>query len=184
MNDNLGFIKLYRKFLNWEWYNDINTSRLFLHLLFKANYKDLKFMNEEIKRGSLVTSYKTLSRETNLTIMQIRTSISKLKLTNEITYRKTNKYAVITPVAISGGVSIVNTADPTTVMDLCNNLFPGCSIRINADDTGEYIYSEDLIDDSYRNVLLSSYSDYSCSRISIRTEYSKPIRSSEIVFRL
>ena len=28
-----GYIKLYRSLLNWEWYDDINTKTVFLHLL-------------------------------------------------------------------------------------------------------------------------------------------------------
>ena len=36
MNDT-GWISLYRKFTEWEWYTDANTMRVFLHLLLKAN---------------------------------------------------------------------------------------------------------------------------------------------------
>ncbi len=31
MND--GFIKLHRKIIDWEWYDDINTKTLFIHIL-------------------------------------------------------------------------------------------------------------------------------------------------------
>ena len=47
-----GHIKLYRKFLDWEWYQDINTKVLFIHMLMKANWKDGKFMGTTIPRGS------------------------------------------------------------------------------------------------------------------------------------
>ena len=49
-----GHIKLYRKFLDWEWYQDINTKVLFIHMLMKANWKDGKFMGTTIPRGSIV----------------------------------------------------------------------------------------------------------------------------------
>ena len=32
-----GYIKLYRSLLNWEWYDDINTKTVFLHLLLTVN---------------------------------------------------------------------------------------------------------------------------------------------------
>ena len=51
MEENQGWIKLHRKFLKWEWYDDINTSRFFLHCLFRANHKDKKWRGTMIKRG-------------------------------------------------------------------------------------------------------------------------------------
>ena len=37
MND--GFIKLHRKIVDWEWYDDINRNfRFIYHLLLKANF--------------------------------------------------------------------------------------------------------------------------------------------------
>ena len=44
-----GHIKLFRKFLDWGWYQDINTKVLLL----KANWKDGKFMGTTVPRGSL-----------------------------------------------------------------------------------------------------------------------------------
>ncbi len=38
-----GYIALHRQMLNWEWYKNTNTKVLFIHLLLKANYKDLSF---------------------------------------------------------------------------------------------------------------------------------------------
>lgn len=35
-----GWISLYRKILNWEWYSDANTFRLFIHLLLQANHEE------------------------------------------------------------------------------------------------------------------------------------------------
>jgi len=90
------FIKLYDKILNWEWYDDINTFRLFVHLLLKANYKDLKFEGQKILRGQLVTSLSSLASQTGLTVRQVRVSLDKLKMTGEVTSKATNRYTVIT----------------------------------------------------------------------------------------
>ena len=94
--ENQGWVCLYRKFLDWEWYDDKNTKVLFIHLLLKANHKDKKWRGILIKRGQRLTSYSNLAKETRLTLMQTRTALSKLKSTGEITIKTTNKYTVIT----------------------------------------------------------------------------------------
>lgn len=90
------FIKIHRKILDWEWYDDINTCRLFCHLLLKCNYEDNKWHWKTIKRGQRITSLNSLSKETGLTIQQTRTSIIKLKSTGEITDQTTNSFRLIT----------------------------------------------------------------------------------------
>ena len=90
------FIKLNRSIINFEWYLKPNTYRLFIHCLLKANWKDGKFEGKTIKRGSFVTSLDKLSLELGLTTQQIRTSISHLKSTNNITSKSHSKYRIIT----------------------------------------------------------------------------------------
>jgi len=91
-----GWIKLHRGLLNWEWYDDINTSRLFIHLMLTVNHKDNKWRGIEIKRGSRLTSLDKLSSETNLSVSKIRTSIKKLISTNEIANKSHSQYTVFT----------------------------------------------------------------------------------------
>ena len=91
-----GWIKLYRKFLNWEWYKDNNVKVVFIHLLLTANHKDKKWKGKIIKRGQKLTSINHLAQETNLTVQQIRTALNKLKSTSEITTNTTSKYTLIT----------------------------------------------------------------------------------------
>lgn len=95
-NKKKGYIKLHRSLLDWEWYEDANVMRLFLHFLLKANIEDKKWQGVEIKRGSFITSLENLSTETNMTIMQIRTALNKLKITHEITHKTTRHYSMIT----------------------------------------------------------------------------------------
>ena len=90
------FIKLYEKMLSWEWYHDINTFRLFIHLLLKANYKDTNWKGVVILRGQLVTSLPSLASEIGLSVRQIRVSLNKLILTCELSSKKYPRYRVIT----------------------------------------------------------------------------------------
>ena len=85
MTNQQGWIKLHRQILEWEWYSDNNCFRLFLHLLLKANHKEKRVKGIELKVGSIVTSRDLLARETGLTSQQIRTALTKLISTNEIT---------------------------------------------------------------------------------------------------
>lgn len=91
-----GHIKLDRRILEWEWYSDINTCRLFIHLLLKANWKDGRFQGTEVPRGSLVTSYNSLAKQTGLSVQNVRTAIKHLILTGEITSKQQAKFTVIT----------------------------------------------------------------------------------------
>lgn len=85
MTNQQGWIKLHRQILEWEWYSDNNCFRLFLHLILKANHKEKRFKGIELKVGSIVTSRDLLAKETGLSSQQIRTALTKLNSTNEIT---------------------------------------------------------------------------------------------------
>lgn len=92
----MAFVKIHRKITDWEWYTDANTYRLFTHLLYKANYKTNRWMGIDILPGQLVMGRKELARQLKLSEQEIRTSISKLKSTSEITIKSTNKYSIVT----------------------------------------------------------------------------------------
>jgi len=79
-----GWIKLHRQMCSWEWYDDANVFRLFIHLLLNANHEDIIWRGVEIKRGQKFTSVKHLSEELKLSEKAIRIAISKLKKTKEI----------------------------------------------------------------------------------------------------
>lgn len=92
----MDYVKISRKILEWEWYKDVNTKVVFFHILLKANWKNGRFQGMEIPRGSFVTSYQSLAEETGLTVMNVRTAIKHLKLTQEITVSQHSKFSVIT----------------------------------------------------------------------------------------
>lgn len=91
-----GWIKLHRKILDWEWFTSPGTLQLFIYLLLRANKEDKKWRGILIKRGQLVTSVATISEETKLSTQQVRTSLNRLKSTNEITSKTTNRFTLVT----------------------------------------------------------------------------------------
>lgn len=84
------FIKVYRKFMQWEWYTDINVKTLFIHCLLKANWKPGSWHGINYDTGEFITSLPSLSEETGLTVRQVRTSLNRLISTGELTSRMTD----------------------------------------------------------------------------------------------
>jgi len=90
------WIKLYRKFYEWEWFADSDMVKFFIYLLLKVNFEEKSWKGLTVKRGQLVTSLSKLSQECNLSIQVVRTCLYKLKKTGEATYNTTNHFTVIT----------------------------------------------------------------------------------------
>lgn len=91
-----GWIRLNRRILSWHWYQESTTFRVFIHLLLKANYETRYWRHLAVKRGDLITSLSSLSRETGLSIQSVRTALKHLKKTGEIQIRSTHQYSLIT----------------------------------------------------------------------------------------
>ena len=85
-----GFAKLYRKFLEWEWYDNIPCKVLYIHCLLKANHKEKKYRGVIVERGSFLTSYAELAEETGLTVKQVRVAQQKLE-PDYLASKRTNK---------------------------------------------------------------------------------------------
>ena len=90
-----GYIKLFRQIVDWEWYDDIPTCRLFIHLLLKVNHADRNWQGKKIERGSCITSFASLSTETNLSVEQIKRALKNLQKTGEIKKISTNQNTLI-----------------------------------------------------------------------------------------
>ena len=91
-----GYISLWRSFKKWEWYTNTNVKCLFIELLLSANREDKNWQGIKIKKGQLITSVARLSKETNLSIQNVRTALEKLVLTNEITIQTFPNFTIIT----------------------------------------------------------------------------------------
>lgn len=90
-----GYIKLHRQMLDWGWYDDINTKVVFLHLLLTANFKDTEWHGIQLKRGDVVTSIPSLATALKLSERNVRTAISHLKTTGEVTDKTFSKFRII-----------------------------------------------------------------------------------------
>lgn len=95
MAEKTTWIKVDRNILEWGWYKDANTFRVFMHLLLTANIKSHKFLGVDVNRGEVATSYKSLAESLDISIRSVRTSISHLEMTGEVTVRRHSRFSVI-----------------------------------------------------------------------------------------
>ncbi len=106
------WVKLHRSIASWQWYNDLKTKSVFLHLLIKANHEETHYRGVIVKRGEVLTGRKQLARELELSEQEIRTAINHL-LSSEITIKTTSKYSVITVLNYDNYQSSQPTKKPT-----------------------------------------------------------------------
>ena len=93
---NEGWIKLHRSFLEWEWYDDYKTKIVFIDLLLRANHENKTWRGVFIKRGQVFTSVASISANTRLSSKAVRTCLSKLKRTGEVTIETASNGTMIT----------------------------------------------------------------------------------------
>ena len=91
-----GYILIYRKMLNWQWYQDNNVKALFIDLLLDANFEESKKGLLTIQRGQVLTSLKRMHDRTGMTVKEIRTALDKLEKSGEIGKQTTNRNSIIT----------------------------------------------------------------------------------------
>lgn len=90
-----GYIKLHRKFRKWEWYDNANVMRVFLHLLLNATWTETEYRGEKLMPGDVVFSRKKYAKELKLSESATRRATSKLKETGEIsTIKTTNRFTI------------------------------------------------------------------------------------------
>ena len=92
----MSFIKLDRKMLSWGWRDSPNTLALWINILLQANWEDREWQGQVYERGSFPTSLSKLATLTGLSVQEVRTCLSRLKSTGEITTESTNKGMKIT----------------------------------------------------------------------------------------
>lgn len=92
----LGWIKIHRKIVDWEWYTDSTVVHLFFHLLIHANREEKCWRGITLLPGQVITGRESLALQTGISEQSIRTALNKLKSTSEITSKPYNKFSIIT----------------------------------------------------------------------------------------
>lgn len=91
-----GWIKLHRKFSEWQWFDVSEMVHLYIFLLLNANNEEGEWRGVPIKRGQILTGLHSINKKTKISIRKIRTCLDRLKKTGEIDIQTTNKYSIIT----------------------------------------------------------------------------------------
>lgn len=89
-----GWVKMYRKLLDWEWYSDSKMVHLFIHMMLKANHKPGKWKGHLIESGQFISGRKMLSAETGISERSVRTCLDRLKESDVVTIKTTSKFSL------------------------------------------------------------------------------------------
>ena len=91
-----GYIKLWRKFEQWEWFNDSKMVHFFVFLMLRATHGETKFRGYPLSRGQMVFGYKAASKATGISVQSLRTCIERLISTGELTRQVTHDFSIVT----------------------------------------------------------------------------------------
>lgn len=91
-----GWVKLHRKLLEWEWYQDAHMVHLLVHLLLTASHKDRRYKGLTIKRGQVVTSIKELAEALGASETSTRRRMKRLKSGGFLTIKVAHRITTIT----------------------------------------------------------------------------------------
>lgn len=75
----IGYVKLHRKLLDWEWIGDPNVLAVFIQVLLRVNREPKRWQGIDIPAGSFLTSRDTLAGSCGLSVKQVRRALDVLK---------------------------------------------------------------------------------------------------------
>lgn len=79
------FIKLDRGILDWEWFADGNTLKVWLFLLCRANYKDSRTEDgRDLQRGDVVLTVPEVAKKCRISTRNVRTALDHLVDSGEV----------------------------------------------------------------------------------------------------
>jgi biotin operon repressor len=96
VNSDRGYIKLYRSYIDWEWFSDYKTAHLWTYLLCRAQWEDTRWRGIQIRRGQLLESLPSIASKTGMSVRSVRTALNHLKSTGEVTDEVTGFGRLIT----------------------------------------------------------------------------------------
>ena len=88
-----GYIKVYRKLLDWEWIGCPEMVCLWVNILLRANNVERVVKGITVGRGQLLTSRATLSRQCGISEKKVRTCIARLIRANQVAKQSANGMA-------------------------------------------------------------------------------------------
>lgn len=91
-----GYIKLYRKVLEWEWHDEPITVATFIYCLLRANYDLQRWHGELVQPGQFITSMSNMASDIGISRQNLKTAINHLKSTHTLTTKSTNKWTLVT----------------------------------------------------------------------------------------
>ena len=95
MEENTGWVKLYRKMLKWRWYDDAVVKSAFIHCILMANITDTEWHQYDIPKGGFITSLPHFSEQCGITVNQTRRALKCLEETGEITKKPQGRNTLI-----------------------------------------------------------------------------------------
>ena len=81
--------------MGWEWFRKGHHFKVMMALVFKANYEPKTYQGALIKRGELIIGRELFAAELGLSVQQLRTVLSNLQSTGEITIKTSIKGTII-----------------------------------------------------------------------------------------
>lgn len=91
-----GWVKLHRKLLEWEWYQDAHMVHLLVHLLLTASHEVRRYKGLTINRGQVVTSIKELAEALGASETSTRRRMKRLKSGGFLTIKVAHRITTIT----------------------------------------------------------------------------------------
>lgn len=92
----MGYIKLNRNLLRWEWFDNNAALLVLVRLTLKAAWRDTEYQGVTLKRGQVITTLQEIMDENHITKQQARTTLERLEATRKITRTTTKKFSIIT----------------------------------------------------------------------------------------
>lgn len=96
---NNGYVFMYRTLMDKGYYKDSHYVHLWLHLIFKATYRDKEYLFngkiEYLEPGQFIAGRKSLSKETGIQESKIERILNCFKNEHQIEQQKNNKFRII-----------------------------------------------------------------------------------------
>ena len=90
-----GYIKIYRKILQWEWWDDPIMLKTWMYILLTATHKEIRWMGAVIPRGCFVTTQRKLAIELGVSRRTVQKNLKRLVKSGNITTKVNHDNTII-----------------------------------------------------------------------------------------